>query len=79
VNMNIIEILKDKRFSLRFKILNILSNDRLRNYLAVGVSTPLFKAHQHLSADEFSDAFRLKCVTEDIARARKGIEDIFQL
>lgn len=36
-----IELLLDKRFGWRFKLANLIMGDRLRNYLAVGVLTPL--------------------------------------
>lgn len=55
-----------------FNVLNFISRDYLRNYLAVGVRLPLVKAKDCIEKHP-SEALR------EIERAIKGIDDIFNL
>ena len=73
------ELLTDKRFSLRFRILNILSGDYLRNYLAVGVMIPIINCDEVLNRDESSDEYKIKMAKFYIAKAKKAMDDVWYI
>ena len=72
------ELLSDKRFSLRFRILNILSGDYLRNYLAVGV---LFQINEcdRLLTGNYPDEYKIKMLKCRIDKAKKAMEDVWHI
>ena len=72
------EILFDKRFSLRFRILNLLSGDYLRNYLAVGVGCPLSSAIYVLDGP-LPDVAKLRLLDRHIRKTKRGLDDVFNL
>ena len=72
------EILFDKRFSLRFRILNLLSGDYLRNYLAVGVNCPLISAIDILNGT-LPDAAKLRMLDRHVKKAKHGLDDTFHI
>ena len=73
------ELLTDKRFSIRFRILNILSGDYLRNYLAVGVLFHVNKCEEILNKENLSDIYRIEALQKSITKAKKGIDDIWNI
>ena len=72
------EVLFDKRLSLRFRILNLLSGDYLRNYLAVRVELPLWSAIYVLDGPQPDEA-KVKLLNHYIRKAKRGLDDVFQL
>lgn len=73
------EILFDKRFSLKFRILNILSGDYLRNYLGIGVQSYINDCDRILNDNNFSDDYKIKTIKRNIVKAKKGMNDIWNL
>lgn len=65
-------------FSLRFRILNFLSGDYLRNYLAVGVNCPLGSAIYVLDGP-LPDAAKLRLLEHHIRKAKRGLDDVFHI
>jgi hypothetical protein len=72
------EILFDKRFSFRFRILNLLSGDYLRNYLAVGVNCPLSSAIDIVDGS-LPDSYKLRMLELHIKKAKRGLDDVFHI
>jgi hypothetical protein len=72
------QILFDKRFSFRFRILNLLSGDYLRNYLAVGVNCPLIGAVDVLDSS-LPDSAKLRMLDRHIRKAKRGLDDVFNI
>lgn len=66
------------KFSLRFRVLNFLSGDYLRNYLAVGVNCPLTSAIDVLDWD-LPDSSKLRMLDHHIRKAKRGMDDVFQI
>ena len=52
------ELITDKRFSLKFRLLNILSGDYLRNFLALGVQHYVNDCNKVLNDDIHSDSYK---------------------
>lgn len=73
------EILFDKRFSLKFRILNILSGDYLRNCLGIGVQSYINDCERILNDNNFSDDYKIKTIKRNIVKAKKGMNDIWNL
>jgi len=72
------ELLTDKRFSLKFRILNILSGDYLRNYLALRVLFQINKCDEILNGI-CTEEYKIKILKENISKAKKGIDDIWYI
>ena len=73
------ELLTDKRFSLRFRILNTLSGDYLRNYLAIGILFHVNKCDEILNKENLPNSYRIEALKESIAKVKKGIYDIWNI
>lgn len=71
--------MKDKRFSLKFRILNFLSCDLLRNYLAVGVYSYINNSIDILNENRYSDAYKIELLEEKIIKAKQGMDDIWKI
>lgn len=69
------DFFKDKRFSLRFKLANLIMNDYLRNYLAVGCLLPLESSLKYIEAETDYE----KYVRKQIEKATDTIRDIFEI
>jgi len=74
-----IELITDKRFSLKFRIPNLLSGDYLRNYLAVGVYSPILHCQELLNTEGHSEKYIMKALKHDIDKAKKGMDDVWYL
>lgn len=68
------EFFKDKRFSLRFKLANLIMNDHLRNYLAVGCLLPLEKGLEYVEAETDNEKYMQK----QMEKVVDTIKDIFK-
>ena len=66
------------KMSLKFKILNFLSGDILRNYLAVGVLLHITECEEILESDR-NDESKLRNIAFHIKRTKENIIDIFTL
>ena len=73
------ELLTDKRFSLKFRILNILSGDYLRNYLAVGVLSQINECDRILNLEDCSNEYKIKTLKYRIEKAKKSMNDVWYL
>lgn len=73
------QLLTDKRFSLRFRILNILSGDYLRNYLALGVLYYVNKCNEIIDTDRDFNENEIKTIRKYLIKAKKGIDDIWKI
>jgi hypothetical protein len=73
------EILFDKRFSLKFRILNILSGDYLRNYLACGVAMHINECVRILNDEEYSDKGKIALIKMHTSKAKKGMDDVWHI
>ena len=73
------ELLTDKRFSLKFRILNILSGDYLRNYLAVGVAIYINDCVRILNDTDYSEKSKLAMVKYYTTKAKKAMEDVWYI
>lgn len=70
-----IDFFKDRRFSIRFKLANLIMNDYLRNYLAVGCLIPLENAVKRIedgTADE-------KYVKNQIGNVSSAVKEVFEI
>lgn len=47
----------DKKFSIRFKLANLIMNDYLRNYLAVGCLIPLENGVKYIEAETDNEEY----------------------
>ena len=74
-----LELLTDKRFSLKFRILNILSGDYLRNYLAVGVASRINDCVRVLNDDDYSDKSKIALVKLHTLKAKKAMDDVWHI
>ena len=68
-----IEFFKDDRFSFRFKLANLIMNDYLRNYLAVGCLVPLSNALEYVEPETFDE----KYMHNKMQKAYDTIKEIF--
>lgn len=73
-----LELLTDKRFSLRFRILNILSGDYLRNYLS-GVAMNINECVRALNDEETSDKSKIALVKLRTNKAKKNMSDVWHI
>lgn len=69
------DFFKDKRFSLRFKLANLIMNDYLRNYLAVGCMVPLDNTLRYVEAKTNNE----KYMQRQMGKVANTIEDIFKM
>lgn len=74
----IYEIITDKRFKIRFKIANLICRDYLRNYLATA-NLRLTDCINVLETHTYSDKVKLKYIDRNIRRAKRSLEDVFDL
>ena len=72
------EIITDKRFSIRFKMANLICRDYLRNYLA-SISCELNNCTWVLDCEGYSDEVKIICITGKIRRASKTLNEVFDL
>lgn len=70
------EIITDKRFTIRFKIANLICRDYLRNYLA-SANLRLSNCIDVLDNDYYSDEVKLNYIDRNIRRAKKTLNDVF--
>lgn len=70
------EIVTDKRFSIRFKIANLICRDYLRNYLA-SANARIHDCIDILESDYYSDETKIRYVTRDMRRAKKTLDEVF--
>lgn len=70
------EIITDKRFTIRFKIANLICRDYLRNYLA-SANSRLSSCIDILDNEYYSDEVKLKHVDRNVRRAKKTLEEVF--
>ena len=73
-----LELLTDKRFSLRFRILNILSGDYLRNCLS-GVAMNINECVRALNDEETSDKSKIALVKLRTNKAKKNMNDVWHI
>lgn len=73
------ELLTDKRFSLKFRILNILSGDYLRNYLASSVYHHILDCERLLTDESLPEKYRMTAMKRNIVKAKKGMNDVWYL
>lgn len=66
---------KDKKFSIRFKLANLIMNDYLRNYLAVGCLLPLENSLKYIEAETDSE----KHLCQKMEEVADTIKDIFEI
>ena len=72
------ELLTDKRFSLRFRVLNILSGDYLRNYLA-GVAMNINECVRALNDEDTSDKSKIALVKLRTNKAKKNMDAVWRI
>lgn len=72
------EIITDKRFSIRFKIANLICRDYLRNYVASALWN-LNDCIRVLDDPYNSDNVKLKCISSKVKRASKTLNEVFDL
>lgn len=70
------EIITDKRFTIRFKIANLICRDYLRNYLA-SANLRLSNCIDVLDNEYYSDEVKLKYIDRNIRRAKKTLNEVF--
>lgn len=70
-----IDFLRDRKFSLRFKLANIIMGDYLRNYLAVGCLIPLENTLKHIEAETWNE----KYMQEEMKKVSDTIKEIFEI
>lgn len=70
------EIITDKRFTIRFKIANLICRDYLRNYLA-SANLRLSNCIDALDNEYYSDEVKLKYIDRNIRRAKKTLNEVF--
>lgn len=70
------DIITDKRFTIRFKIANLICRDYLRNYLA-SANLRLSNCIDVLDNDCYSDEVKLKYIDRNIRRVKKTINEVF--
>ena len=59
-----IDFFKDRKFSFRFKLANLIMNDYLRNYLAVGCLIPLENSLKYIEPETYNEKYILKKMTD---------------
>ena len=69
------DFFKSKNFSWRFKLANLIMNDHLRNYLAVGCLVPLENAIKYTMAETDNEVYLMK----KIERVVDTIMEIFEV
>ena len=74
-----IEMWHDKRFSKKFTLLNFLTNDYLRNYLAVGVGVPFFCLKQRLKDKDNLSEIDIMFLNIYCKKIEMGLDDVFHL
>lgn len=77
--INFFELLTDKRFSLKFRILNLLSGDYLRNYLSSGVLYYIDRCDEIVNIHGCPDAYKIKTIKSNILKAKNGLNDIWKI
>lgn len=73
------EFMRDKNYSMRFKILNILSGDYLRNYLMVGVYARLHNCIELVNNEDLPDDYKVSVLKRDLERVRRNVDDVCKI
>ena len=74
-----VEMWHDKRFSKKFTLLNFLTNDYLRNYLAVRVEIPFLNLKQKLRDKNDLSKTDIMILNNYCKKVEKGLDDVFHL
>lgn len=69
------DFFRDKRFSFRFKLANLIMNDYLRNYLAVGCLMPLENNLKYMEPETYNERYMLR----NTEKAYNTIKEIFEI
>ena len=72
------EIITDKRFSIRFKIANLICRDYLRNYLA-SVNHRIQSSIDILDNEHYTDETKIRHIKRNLERARNTLDEVFDL
>lgn len=72
----ILEIITDKRFGIRFKIANLICRDYLRNYLA-SVNGRLNDCVYIIEHPYYSDETKKHHINRNLRRAKKTLDEVF--
>ena len=65
----------DKKFSIRFKLANLIMNDYLRNYLAVRCLIPLENGVKYIEAETDNEEY----LQRQMEKAVDSIKEIFEI